>query len=307
MKVAKITSAAIDLHNPDPGTKAIDIRRRMINIPEVTRSLSMIEQHIFSASTKQQISEIDDAVLVEKTAQLFRFIAIDVGYQMPQNSIDWQYTCTRLLDILKRYYSHLTLSDIKMAFELSVTGELDDYLPKDSKGNPDRKHYQQFNADYFSRILNAYSQKQNAVINKAYQSLPAPQMQLSPELIRQYRNDIRERCKTIFLEYKYSGRLNFGMFDEMHVYGWLIRCGLSDSELKETDADRKQAFNVFLAKAAQGFVNDYILYHVRKQGASSPEINFTVYEVARRKEIIRTFDYMISNEIQIANYLTLEI
>lgn len=32
----------------------------------------------------------------------------------------------------------MTLADIKLAFELATTGELDDYLPKDSQGNPDK-------------------------------------------------------------------------------------------------------------------------------------------------------------------------
>lgn len=75
----------------------------------------------------------------------------------------------------------MTLADIKLAFELATTGELDDYLPKDSQGNPDKKHYQQFNADYFAKILNAYRRKQNGVIHKAYKALPEPKKELTPE------------------------------------------------------------------------------------------------------------------------------
>ena len=199
----------------------------------------------------------------------------------------------------------MTLADIKLAFELATTGELDDYLPKDSQGNPDKKHYQQFNADYFAKVLNAYCRKQNQVIGKAYTALPEPKKELSPEQIRYYRNQSVMTCLMCFLRYKYTGRLVFGLTDEMFVYNWLLGVRLAD-EVKETEDDRKEAYNRFLARAARGFVNEFTVYHVRKQGTQSPEIDFTAFEVARRKEIKRTFDQMIKDEIYIYHYLRFE-
>lgn len=87
-------SVALSVYNPPPGTKAIDIRRQMVQIPEVAKSLSPVEKYVFAASTKTQIAEIDDATLVAKTGQMFRFIAMDVGYNIPQNADDWAYICT---------------------------------------------------------------------------------------------------------------------------------------------------------------------------------------------------------------------
>lgn len=298
-------SVALAIYNPTPGTKAIDIRRQMLQLPEVAKSLSGVEKYIFAASTKMQIADIDDGTLIAKTGQMFRFIAMDVGYIIPTNPEDWTYICTRLLDILKKYYSQMTLADIKLAFELATTGELDDYLPKDSQGNPDKKHYQQFNADYFAKILNAYCRKQNQVIGKAYTALPEPKKELSPEQIRYYRNQSVMTCLMCFMRYKYTGRLVFGLTDEMFVYNWLLGVGLAD-EVKETEDDRKEAYNRFLARAARGFVNEFTVYHVRKQGTQSPEIDYTAFEVARRKEIKRTFDRMIKDEIYIYHYLRFE-
>lgn len=298
-------SVALAIYNPTPGTKAIDIRRQMLQLPEVAKSLSGVEKYIFAASTKMQIADIDDDTLIAKTGQMFRFIAMDVGYIIPTNPEDWAYICTRLLDILKKYYSQMTLADIKLAFELATTGELDDYLPKDSQGNPDKKHYQQFNADYFAKILNAYRRKQNGVIHKAYKALPEPKKELSPEQIRYYRNQSVMTCLMCFLRYKYTGRLVFGLTDEMFVYNWLLGVGLAD-EVKETEDDRKEAYNRFLARAARGFVNEFTVYHVRKQGTQSPEIDYTAFEVARKKEIKRTFDRMIEEEIYVYNYLRFE-
>lgn len=301
----KRQSAAVLLYSGK--AKAIEIRRAMVELPEVAKALSPVEKYVFAASTKTQICEIDDETLVAKTAQMFRFIAKDVGYIIPtgDDAADWAYTCTRLLDLLKRYYSQLTLSEVKLSFELLITGELDEYLPKDRDGNAERKHYQQFNADYFAKVLNAYRHKQNRVIGKAYTALPEPKREISEEQKKQYRNDITKRCREIFLRYKYTGQMVFGMADEMFVYDWLLSYGLAD-KVQETEDDRKEAFARYMARVARGFVNEFTAYHVRKQGTASPEIDFTAYEVARKKEIKQAFDRIIEDELPIDNYIKFE-
>lgn len=283
--------------------KAIDVLRAMVELPEVAKALTTIEKYIFAASTKKQIAEIDDETLIAKTGQMFRFIAMDVGFIIPtENRDDWTYICTRLLDILKKYYSQMTLADIKLAFELVTTGELDDYLPKDSQGNPDKKHYQQFNADYFAKILNAYRRKQNGVIHKAYKALPEPKKELTPEEKRYYHNQTVARCREVFLQYKYTGRFVLGITDGMLIYDWLRKLGFAN-EVAGTEDDRKQAFARYMQRVARGFVNKYEAYHVQRKGTDAPELDFTAYEIARDKEIARTFDRMIADELQIDNYL----
>lgn len=297
-----VQNVALAIYNPQPGTKAIEIRRQMVQLPDIAKALTPVEKYIFAASTKTQISEMDDGVLVSKTAQMFRFIAMDVGYIIPQNENDWAYIQTRLVDILKRYYSNLTLADIKLAFELATTGELDEYLPRDSQGNPDKKHYQQFNADYFAKILGAYRKKQNEVIGKAYNALPEPKREMTPEQKRYYHNRREARNRIVFLQYKYTGKISFEFGDEMFLYDWLLKFGFAD-EVEATEDDRKQAFAKYMHRAAIGMVNQYTAFNVRRKGIDSPEIDFTAYEVARKKEIIRAFDRMIAEEIQIDNYL----
>lgn len=282
--------------------KAIDVRRAMVELPEVAKALTTVEKYIFAASTKKQIAEIDDETLIAKTGQMFRFIAMDVGFIIPAEQNDWAYICTRLLDILKKYYLQMTLADIKLAFELATTGELDDYLPKDSQGNPDKKHYQQFNADYFSKILNAYRRKQNGVINKAYKAVPEPKRELTPEQKRYYHNETVARYRDVFLRYKYTGRLELGIADGMFIYEWLRKLGFAN-EVAGTEDDRKQALARYMQRVARGFVNKYEAFHVQRKGTDAPELDFTAYEIARDKEIKRTFDRMIADELQIDNYL----
>lgn len=299
-------SVALAIYNPTPGTKAIDIRRQMLQLPEVAKSLSGVEKYIFAASTKMQIADIDDGTLIAKTGQMFRFIAMDVGYIIPTNPEDWTYICTRLLDILKKYYSQMTLADIKLAFELATTGELDDYLPKDSQGNPDKKHYQQFNADYFAKILNAYRRKQNGVIHKAYKALPEPKKELTPQQIRQFEIQRQWRNRYIFLCYKYTGKLILGLTDDMFLYEWLQKCGLAD-DVQVKEDDRKEAFARYMQRVARGMINQYTAFQVRLEGTESPEIDFTAFEVARKKEIIKAFDRMIAEEMQVDNYMRFQV
>jgi hypothetical protein len=300
---ANVQNVALEIYNPKPGIKAIEIRRKMVQLPEVAKALTPVEKYIFVASTKKQIAEIDDETLIAKTGQMFRFIAMDVGFIIPtENRDDWTYICTRLLDLLKRYYSQLTLSEVKLAFELLITGELDDYLPKDRDGNAERKHYQQFNADYFAKILNAYRRKQNGVIHKAYQALPEAKRELTPEQKRYYHNETVARYRAIFLRYKYTGVFRLGIADGMFLFEWLTKLGLADA-VAGTEDDRKQAYARYMQRVARGFVNKYEAFHVQRKGTDAPELDFTAYEIARDKEIKRTFDRMIADELQIDNYL----
>lgn len=300
------TAVAIAIYNQPPGTKAIAIRRQMVKLPEVAKALTPVEKYIFAASTKTQIYEIDDETLVAKTGQMFRFIAMDVGFRIPTEANDWAYMCTRLLDILKKYYSQMTLADIKLAFELATTGELNEFLPRDSNGNPDKNHYQQFNADYFAKILNAYRKKQNGTISKAYAALPEPKQEISPEQKKQYHNETVERCRDTFLRYKYTGKFDAGMFGDMFVYNWLHAVGLAD-DVTETEDDRKTALSRYMQRVAAGWVNRYTAEHVRRDGTKSREIDYTAFEVARLKEIKKAFDRMIADELQVDNYLKYEL
>lgn len=299
---ANVQNVTLEIYNPKPGTKAIEIRRKMVQLPEVAKALNPVEKYIFAASTKTQISEIDDKTLVDKLANMLKYIAMDIGFIIPQDIEDWQYIQARILDILKRYYSNYTLSDVKLAFELATTGELDEFLPKDKHGNPDKNHYQQFNADYLSKILNAYKRKQNVVIDKAFKVLPEPKGEMTPQQIRQFEIQRQWRNRYIFLCYKYTGKLILGLTDDMFLYEWLQKCGLAD-DVQVKEDDRKEAFARYMQRVARGMINQYTAFQVRRKGTESPEIDFTAFEVARKKEIIKAFDRMIAEEMQVDNYM----
>jgi hypothetical protein len=306
MQVAKKDNPVdVCLYNPKPGTKAIDLRRKMAQLPEVAKALGEIDRFVFIASTKTLIADIDDLELVNKTKKMFRFIAMDVGCKIPTDNEDWTYICTRLFTILKRYYSQMTLADVKLAFELSVTGELDEFLPRMANGQADKNHYQQFNAEYFGKILNAYKSKQSSVFIKAQKALPAPEKSTNPaELLKlaKYHNDIVQCCKMIFLKYKYFGKLELSGLEYMFVYSWLLKFGFADV-VKGTKEDRERGFAIYLKRIDSGSGSKWDASQVRREGTDSSKIDFTVYEVAREKEIKRAFGQMVEEEIYINNYL----
>lgn len=300
--IEKEGNVFLEIYNAKPRIKSIDVRRRMVQLPDVAKALNRFEKYVFAASTKTPIAEIDDAKLVDSLSLLFKRIAMDVGYIIPKNENDWNYIQSRLFDILKRYYLDMTLADIKLAFELATTGGLDEFLPKDKQGNPDKNHYQQFNADYLAKILTAYRRKQNEVIHKAYKALPEPKKELTPEEKRYYHNQAVARCREVFVQYKYTGRFVLGITDGMLIYDWLRKLGFAN-EVAGTEDDRKQALARYMQRVARGFVNKYEAFHVQRKGTDAPELDFTAYEIARDKEIKRTFDRMIADELQIDNYL----
>jgi hypothetical protein len=229
---------------------------------------------------------------------MFKYIAIDVGYTIPSQN-EWSYILTRLVGIMKRYYGNYTLADVKLAFELATIGKLDDYLPKDSHGAPDRKHYQQFNAEYFSKIFGAYVKRQNEVLAKAYKCMPQERKPMNES---EYKLMRLQRNKMIYLRYKYTGKLVFENIDDMLLYEWLYSVGLAD-DVEETKTDRKQAYNIYMRKAIDGIVNKYAAINVRREGDESHEIDYIAYSLGRQRMIKKAFDAMIEDEIQIENYI----
>jgi len=291
----------VKYQNGSTGIKLIEVRRTMLEIPEVSKALNQIEKVVFSASTKTLVSEIKDDVLVEKLKQLFRFIAVDVGYIIASES-DWVYTCTRLFTFIKSYYHQLTLADIKLAFELLSTGELDEYLPKNRFGKPEKEHFQQFNVSYFGKVLNAYKEKRAETISKAMKAVPLIEQNVSSLEKKKYHNDELELCKAYFLKYKYKGILfNDGLI-EMYVYNWLIRVGLSHP-VKATNQDRKRALDIYVNNLKKANFSRDVIKNVQSRGIKSKEINHTVFEIVRNREILRVFRLLIKNWVFIDNYL----
>lgn len=288
----------VDIHRPEPGTKAIDVRRAMLEIKEVQKALNSVECKIFQASTQKQICTISPDKLMSWGRQAFNSIATDCGYIIPRGVTEAAEICARFVKVLRDYYGQLTAGDIVLAFELANIGELDDYLPKDAHGEPDSNHYQNFNVKFIGKIVGAYIKRRTCVINKAYNAIPAPNVDRLPTDVSKWRNEIMNDVRFSYLRYKYSGRMEFAPGAERGIYEHLYACGWC-YEVKETDEDRRKAYAKFMRRALNGIMNAYTVADVRRKGHDAPELDFEAYEVARAKEIRRAFDEMIKEEFNI--------
>lgn len=285
------------------GSMACEKRAEMLAMPEVTKVLDAVETYILESSSKSPISSVAPKQLSGLLGKVFRKVAADMSIKT-NDAAGWSIVQTRLALYVSRYYSFLSVSEIRLAFELALVGELDAYLPKDAQGMPDRKSYGRLDVEFMTRVLNAYKRRRTDVLRKAYNAVPPTEAKLSDETRKFYHNLAMSNYRDVFLRYKYRGELILTPCGEVTIYGWLVSNGLAD-EVAETERDRKDAFLRYLSRAAKGLENKYRASYVRKQGAESEDIDFTAFEIARRRSIREAFDNMIADEMQIDNYITI--
>lgn len=283
---------------------AVMIRREMVKIPAVMGALEPVEKAVFLASTAKTIAEYDAAELAAELATALKWICKDVGYRS-QDESDRQYLVIRTTEILKRYYSGLTLKDFRMAFEMSITGELDDFFPRGRDGQPDRNHYQQFNAEYICKILNAYKGRRAWVLRKAHEAIPKEEAKPNLERRKYYRNETRKGCIKAFESFKENGRLpEMSPIAEMLYYDELAAVGLAD-KIEITLSDQKEILRRTMNYHAQcGNIGS--VRRLMESGTDDPELQYGSFVLARRKALIAAFSKMVADEINIMDYIKLE-
>ena len=285
------------------GCMAHEKRAQMLAMPEVSKVLGAVETYVLEASAKSPISAIDPRQLSGLLGKVFRKVAADLSIKT-NDATEWSVVQTRLALYIGRYYSYLSVSEIRLAFELVLVGELDAYLPKDAQGMPDRKSYGRLDVEFMTRVLNAYKRRRTDVLRKAYNAVPPTEAKPNEETRKFYHNLAMSNYRDVFLRYKYRDELMLTPCGEVTLYGWLVSNGLAD-EIVETERDRKDAFLRYLSRVAKGLENKYRASYVRKEGVESEDIDFTAFEIARRRSIKEAFDAMISDEVQIDNYITI--
>lgn len=274
---------------------AIVARRGLAEVREVRAALSMVDNEILQASAERPLREEEG--YADNLRIMFKYIAIDCGYKAT-DEMTHAYNLTRIIEAIQKYYGELSIKEIKLAFELCAVGELDLYLPKDSNGNPDKKHYQAFNVDFVTKILNAYRNRQNAAISKAYAALPKENAAMTTEEKAELEQHQKERIVEIYNNYKNDGKFADSPVGLEAVYDALLKVGYVQP-VEVTEEDRNTAFILYKQKARKGLVNQYQAAFVIRQGAQHEEITYPARIVARNKAIRQAFDKMISNNIQI--------
>lgn len=300
MNEIKKMDSTTDLAVLQPGTyRAIDVRRQMITVPEVIQALTPIERRIFEASIKTPVADFSDEELTHKVGLIAKYIARDAGIK----SVD-DYEIARFMTVLKLYYSLFSLREIRMAFEFAMTGELDEFLPRDKDGNPDKNHYQTFNIEYITKILNAYKKRRREAVHKAYTALPQPKKQISPETKAYYMREMKRKVILSFLYYKYRGKLpddinSFLIYNEINILGLA-------EPIQVTEADKKEAVVRLLRKAHTGVIKEFVAECIRRLQTKHSDVISEARLIAKEKALIKSFEIMVKEEIQITDYITLK-
>ena len=279
----------------------VERRREMMNVPAVMSALGPIEKSVFLASTAKPIDEYSGAELTNELSRALRFIAKDVGYRDTDEN-ERGYLVSRVGEILKRYYGNLTLKDFRMAFEMSITGELDDFLPRGRDGQADRGHYQQFNAEYVCKILNAYKSKRAHVLKKAHEAMPKPEPERDLDAARTYSISIREELCNAYDSFRESDKMpNMSPIAEMLFYQLLSDAGLAPEiivTIEEQKAILQRTINQLALKGNIGEMNQ-----LKQAGPDAPELQYGAYTLARRKSLQSAFERMVANGIEIRDYI----
>lgn len=281
---------------------AVVTRREMAKIPAIIYSLEPVERSVFLASTDKTIAEYNNAEeLANELAKALKFIAKDVGYRDTDEG-ERGYLVVRVCEILKRYYSALTLRDFRMAFEMSITGELDEYLPKGRDGQADRGHYQQFNAEYVCKILNAYKMRRSSILQKAYKMMPEPERKITPEKQRDINNRIKQECIDAFKYFRDNGMMpNITTLGEMLYYDILSKAGLAPEIVVTQDEQKTILARTINELVGKGRVIE--MRRVQQAGMESPDIQHGAYIIARSNALKATFERMVADGINITDYI----
>ena len=283
---------------------AVEIRREMVGVPAVMSALDPLEKAVFLASTAKTFAEYDVKELSVELAKALKFIFKDIGYRNGDES-EMGYLIVRVVEILKRYYGVLTLKDFRMAFEMSITGELDDFLPKGRDGQADRGHYQQFNAEYVCKILNAYKGRRAWILKKANDARPVPERTIDAEEMQCYRDATKKDCIAAFEFFKENGRLpEMSPIAEMLYYNELADAGLATEIVVTVDEQKAIFARTINDFSRRGMVGD--VRRLKQAGPDAPELQPGAFTLSRRKALIETFAKMKANGITLTDYIKFE-
>ena len=278
----------------------VEIRRLMVGDPAVMGALDPVERAVFLASSATTVAEYDPKQLTAELSVALKWICKDVGFRATDES-ERQYLVIRTAEILKRYYPTITLKDFRMAFEMSLTGQLDDYLPKTRDGRADRGHYQQFNAEYVCKILDAYKARRGAVLKKAFEAVEKPEPKQADGMKAEYRKAAISELYGYFESFKASGILNTSAMTDIVIYNILSEYGLA-VPVTVTVEEQKQVWqrtiNDYARRERTGDVN-----RLKANGINDPELEHGAFLLARHKAIKAVFRRLIEQGRTIQEFI----
>lgn len=275
-----------------------DVYRAVLETPEIINSLTQSEKIVVTAACKETIGSMQREGFYNKFAEMINYIARDIGYQKPIE----RYEVGRIGQMIEKYYRGLTTAEIKVAFELLMIGELDEFLPKNSNGEPDRSHYQMMSSEYFTKVLNAYQKRKSNVISKIQTCLPVRPHVITEQEKEAGKEYVYRGIMQAFANFRHSGKIEFPGISqtvwERFAYEELLRIGYA-SEIIVSDDDEDAAVSELIRLVDNKFEKEQI----QKQGIFHSRVPATAHTIARRHAVRNAFEKLANENVKLDKLL----
>ena len=287
---------------PAKQIKDLGLALRSANLTEsILSKLGEVNRDIAKAGLENPIKEIEDKELVTKVGSLAVFIAKDYGIKTAPD----QYEVTRFYDILRRYYKEFSLQEIKLAFELATVGELDEYLPRDKEGKPDKGHYQTFSVEYVTKILTAYKKRRSKLwvwVSQKNREAQANRTLEDPAKKKRIKDAFLGTVIDVYEEFRKTGRLTTTV-PMRYVYKALSDANLCSPELPEpTEEQRQRVIENLKADKSKGFHSKQAILRAASRGYE-PTIEATLLAETAYEAVKEVFMELDMDDIDLRKKL----
>jgi len=174
-----------------------------------------------------------------------------------------------LIDFIKRKFPTITPDEIVVAFQFMVSGELELV-----------EHYQNFNAIYFSQVLNNYKKRRIEVLPKTETPV---QIEMSMKDRKQIRIDYINECiRKPYQYFKRTGHLTFGITPIQFIYRFLT----DDLGVLNLTPEQKQP------------IKDKAVEIIRAEWNNKQLVNFAQFRTKRSDIETKGFENVFALEIK---------
>jgi hypothetical protein len=257
--------------------KRFEEKKTMLDLGSVVRGVSDKEMRVARLSLRKTISQYEmqgeDGLPVR-----IKMITAGICRDYAIRSVTDQETF-RFLDILRKYYSEMTVEEVVTAFELALVGELDEYLPKDRNGAPDRNSYQSFSLEFITKIIGAYKSFKGKIWVKVYKCSEKEEKPVTDEEKRQIFEDLKQTIDLIYLDFVESGVLS--LMAPAYVADFLVKNNLSLGK----DLNKSH-----FAKAREIVLLNEKNLEKRARAFNGEDLEDKALEVCAREIIMETFE-----------------
>lgn len=273
----------------------VERNRELIQSNKI-KQLSKVDQRIFVESTKRLISEEEsEEKKIEYLGIIFIGVCSDFGLNAPERSAV-KSVFSSIFDVVDLYFDDLSFSEVKLAWRLLAVGELDNYLPKDRYGNPDKNHYGSLNVDYVTKVLKAYRKRKADMMSKTTALLP-DKPKATPEQERAFLNVQANNFIFAIMKYKYSGRFKVesDRLISESTFKYMERLGY-DMDTIPTYEDKKLALAQFKGRPINSFAQVFEKECLATFGIEHEAVYFRALMIAKKRLLLRYWDEMLSEE-----------